>query len=104
MPRPRPRPRGQAAVELLAVLPVVAIAAWLAWQMIAAGHVLGVAGAAARHGERAAEVGAPAGAAARAALPAGWARRARVTVTAAGVRVRRPAIPAARTATVEVGP
>ncbi|HTI32862.1 MAG TPA: hypothetical protein VL422_04235, partial [Miltoncostaea sp.] len=80
----RRRPRGQAAVELLAVLPVIALAAWLAWRMVAAGHVLGVAGAAARHGERAAEVGAPAAAAARAALPAGWARAARVTTAADG--------------------
>ena len=98
------RPRGQAAVELLAVLPVVAIAAWLAWQMIAAGHVLGVAGAASRHGERAAEVGAPAAAAARAALPPGWARRARVTASAAGVRVRIPLPGLPEAATVEVGP
>jgi hypothetical protein len=100
----RPRPRGQAAVELLAVLPAVAAAAWLAWQMIAAGHVLGVAGAAARHGERAAQVGAPAAAAARAALPPGWAQRARVTASAAGVRVRVPLAGLPEAAWVEVGP
>lgn len=100
----RHRPRGQAAVEFLAVLPVVAIAAWLAWQMIAAGHVLGVAGAAARHGERAAEVGAPAAPAARAALPAGWARRARVTAGAEGVRVRVPLTGLPQAVTVEAGP
>ena len=98
-----PRPRGQAAVELLAILPVLAIAAWLAWQMIAAGHVLGVAGAAARPGERAAEVGAPAAAAARAALPAGLARRARVTAAAGGVRVRVPLAGLPEVAAVEVG-
>ena len=98
-----PRPRGQAAVELLAVLPVIAIAAWLAWQMIAAGHVLGVAGAAARHGERAAEVGAPAAAAARAALPTGWARTARATVTASGVRVRVPLAGLPEPVVVEAG-
>ncbi|MGE0028818.1 MAG: pilus assembly protein [Thermoleophilia bacterium] len=100
----RPRPRGQAAVELLAVLPVVAIAAWLAWQMIVAGHVLGVAGAAARHGERAAEVGAPAAPAARAALPPGWARRARVTAGTDGLRVRLPLTGLPEPFTVEVGP
>src|SRR5688572_4387988 len=100
----RPRPRGQAAIEFLAVLPVVAIAAWIAWQMIAAGHVLGVAGAAARHGERAAEVGAPAGAAARAALPPGWARRARVHADAGGVRVRLPLRGLPEATWVEVGP
>jgi hypothetical protein len=72
--------------------------------MIAAGHVLGVAGAAARQGERAAEVGAPAAAAARAALPPGWARRAGVTATAAGVRVRVPLTGLPEAATVEVGP
>ncbi|HET6691099.1 MAG TPA: hypothetical protein VFG74_09555 [Miltoncostaeaceae bacterium] len=100
----RSRPRGQAAVELLAVVPAVAIAAWLAWSMITAGHVLGVAGAAARHGERAAEVGAPAAAAARAALPQGWARRARVTSTAQGVRVRIPLTGLPEATWVEVGP
>ncbi len=99
----RHRPRGQAAVELLAVLPAIAIAAWIAWQMIAAGHVLGVAGAAARHGDRAAEVGAPAAPAARAALPAGWARRARITATAAGVRVRVPLAGLPEAAWVEEG-
>src|SRR6478735_1284842 len=85
----RHRPRGQAAVELLAVLPAIAIAAWLAWRMVAAGHVLGVAGAAARHAERAGEGGAPAAAAARAARPAGWARGARIPTDGA-VRVRVP--------------
>ncbi|HTI35736.1 MAG TPA: hypothetical protein VL422_18815, partial [Miltoncostaea sp.] len=90
-PMHRRRPRGQAAVEFLAILPVIAIAAWLCWRMVAAGHVLGVAGAAARHGERAAEVGAPAAAAALAALPTGWARAARITTgTGGAVRVRVP--------------
>jgi hypothetical protein len=98
------RPRGQAAVELLAVLPALAIAAWIAWQMVAAGHVLGLAGAAARHGDRAAEVGAPAAAAARGALPPGWARRARVTASAEGVRVRLPLPGLPRPVAVEAGP
>jgi hypothetical protein len=101
---PSRRPRGQAAVELLAVLPALAVAAWIAWQMVAAGHVLGVAGAAARHGARAAEVGAPAAAAARDALPPGWARRARVTASVDGVRVRLrlPGLPGG--IAVEAGP
>jgi hypothetical protein len=86
------------------VLPALAVAAWIAWQMIAAGHVLGLAGAATRHGERAAEVGAPAAAAARAALPDGWARRARVRADAAGVRVRLPLRGLPEAAWVEVGP
>ena len=93
----RPRPRGQAAVELLALLPVIALAALVAWQMVVAGHVLTVAGAAARTGVRAAEVGAPAGPAALAALPARYAMSGEVVAledAPGGARVRvRVAVP-----------
>ncbi len=80
--------RGQAAVELIALLPALVLVALIGWQLAVAGHAWIVAGGAARAGARAAEVGAPAGAAARAALPAGYARAAAVTAMEGGARVR----------------
>jgi cell wall-associated NlpC family hydrolase len=68
MPELRAR-RGQAAVELLALLPLIALAAVVGWQVVAAAHAWGLASDAARRGARAAVVGAPARAAALAALP-----------------------------------
>jgi hypothetical protein len=61
--------RGQAAVELVAVLPVVAALAAVLWQLAVAGHAVWAAAAAARVAARAAAVGADPAAAARGALP-----------------------------------
>lgn len=84
--------RGQASVELVALLPALAALAVACWWIVATAHAWSLAGGAARAGARAAEVGAPAEAAARAALPSGHARRARVAVVGGGrVRVRLPA-------------
>jgi hypothetical protein len=86
--------RGQATVELVALLPALAIVALLCAQLVVAGHAWTLAGGAARAGARAAEVGAPATAAATGALPAGHASRARVAVVDDGRRVRvRLAVP-----------
>lgn len=80
---------GQAAVELVAVLPALVLVALIGWWLAVAGHTWVLAGGAARAGARAAEVGAPAREAALSVLPAGYARGALVTEDAeAGVRVR----------------
>jgi hypothetical protein len=82
--------RGQAAVELVALLPALLVLGLLAWQLAAAAHAWLVAGSSARAAARAAAVGAPAGDAARAALPRGWAGAARVRTAGGEVRVRVP--------------
>ena len=95
--RRRRSQRGQALVELVALLPALVLAGVLAWQMVLAGHVWTLAAGAARAGGRALEVGAPAGPAALAALPARHAAGADVTTredAAGGARVRvRLAVP-----------
>lgn len=89
MPRVPPRQSGQATVELVALLPLLLLAALIGWQLAVAGYAWTVAGGAARAGVRAHEVGAPARAAALAALPGSYARGARVEASADGeVRVR----------------
>lgn len=91
----RRRQRGQAAVELVALLPLLILVALVAWQLAAAGYAWTVASGAARAAARAQEVGAPAREAALAALPAGFARGARVRAGADGsvtVRVRVPPV------------
>jgi hypothetical protein len=89
MPRPRTRQRGQAALELIALLPVLVLAALIGWQLAVAAYAWTVASGAARAGARAQEVGAPARAAALAALPGRYARAARVEAgDGGGVRVR----------------
>ena len=83
--------RGQAAVEFVAVVPFVLVAALVAWQLVLVGHVAWVSAGAARSGARAALVGRDAGAAARSALPASLRRATRVSRGAAGgVRVSVP--------------
>ena len=62
--------RGQAAVELLGVLPAALLVVLAGWQLVLAGHALWLAGNAARAGARAQAVGADPRAAARRALPA----------------------------------
>jgi hypothetical protein len=97
MPRRRPpTPSGQASVELVALLPALALVGLACWWIVAGALAWSQASGAARAGARAAEVGAPAAAAARGVLPAPLARRARVEVGADGrvgvhLRVPRPA-------------
>src|SRR3954471_21657154 len=61
--------RGQAAVEFVAVVPFVLVAALVAWQLALVGHIAWSAAGAARSGARAALVGRDAPRAARSALP-----------------------------------
>ena len=60
---------GQAAVELVALLPILALVAALCWQLALAGHVTWVAGSAARSAARAQALGDDPAPAARRALP-----------------------------------
>jgi hypothetical protein len=85
---------GQAAVELVAALPALLLAALLALQMLAAGYALTLADGAAEAGALALAAGRPAAAAARAALP-GWAKgEVEVSVRGGEVSVRlRPPSP-----------
>ena len=87
--------RGQAAVELVALLPLLILVALVGWQLAVAGYSWTVASGAARAAVRAAEVGAPARAAALAVMPGRCARGARVDAGADGsvrVRVAVPAV------------
>jgi hypothetical protein len=67
---PNARERGQATVELVALLPLVAVLAGALWQAAVAGQAVWLAGSAARAAARASAVGADARAAARRVLPA----------------------------------
>jgi hypothetical protein len=62
------RANGQAAVELVALLPLAALLVAGAWQLAVAGHAAWAAGSAARAAARAAAVGADPRAAARGQL------------------------------------
>ena len=80
--------RGQAAVELLATLPVVLVVALVIAQVMAVGYASVLAGNAAEAGALALAGGGDPRAAARTALP-GWSRaRGQVSVTDGEVRVR----------------
>jgi hypothetical protein len=75
MPVRRPVPsarseHGQASVELVALLPLVAVLAGLLWQAVVAGQAVWLAGSAARAAARASAVGGDERAAARRVLPA----------------------------------
>ena len=85
---------GQATVELVAALPALLLAAFLALQLLAAGFALTLADGAAEAGAMALASGRDAGPAARGALP-GWARgRASVEVRGGRVTVEvRPPSP-----------
>ncbi len=74
------RTEGQAAAELVALLPLAALLLAGAWQLVIAGHAAWAAGSAARAAARAAAVGADARAAARAHAARG--ARARVCACA----------------------
>jgi hypothetical protein len=87
---------GQATVELVALLPVLAVVLAAAWQAALAGHAAWAAAAAARAAARAQAVGADPGEAARTHLPASLERGLRVTTEPGGdveVTVRIPSLP-----------
>lgn len=73
---------GQASVELLALLPALALIAALAFQALLAGETWWLASVAAREGARASALGRDAGEAARAAVPGAF-RGGRMAVTPA---------------------
>jgi hypothetical protein len=77
--------RGQATVELVAALPALLLAAFVALQLLVAGYALTLADGAAEAGALALASGDSAAAAARAALP-GWAEDD-VSVSVRGGRV-----------------
>ena len=81
---------GQASVEFVALLPLLAVLCGLIWQLVLVGHTAWAAGSAARASARAAAVGGDPEAAARRALPGGLERRLRVQVRPGdrGVEVR----------------
>jgi hypothetical protein len=64
--------RGQAAIELVAAMPALLLAALVALQLLAAGYAMTLADGAAEAGALALASGSPATEAARGALP-GWA-------------------------------
>jgi pilus assembly protein CpaE len=88
MPRARAQ-EGQATVEFMGLLPVLALVALLGWQAVVAGQATWLAGTAAREAARARALGQDPAAAARRALPPGLRRGLRVTRDGDdGVRVR----------------
>jgi hypothetical protein len=80
------RERGQAAVEVVALLPLLAAVALGAMQALAAGAAVELAGHAAHAGAVALAEGRDGAAAARAAVP-GWSR-SRIAVEVRGSRVQ----------------
>jgi hypothetical protein len=70
---------GQASVELVVLIPVVAMLAFAAWQVIVAGHAAWVVAGAARAAARAEAVGGDPADAARRALPSSLERGLKVT-------------------------
>jgi hypothetical protein len=88
--------RGQAAVELLAVVPALLVAGLVAWQLVLVGHAAWGAAHAARAAARADVVGEDAVRAARSALPASLARGLDVERSADGITRARIAVPLAR--------
>jgi hypothetical protein len=84
---------GQASVELVAVLPAIAVCLAIAAQTVVVGWALWSAGNAARAGARAEEVGSDAEAAARRALPGALRDGAAIrSGDGVKVKVRVPAI------------
>ncbi|MDX6690344.1 MAG: hypothetical protein QOG15_1801 [Solirubrobacteraceae bacterium] len=69
-PHRGPRDSGQATVELVALLPLVAVLAGILWQAAIVGQAIWLSGSAARAAARASAIGADAGRAARGVLPA----------------------------------
>jgi Flp pilus assembly protein TadG len=103
MPVPDPRAiafvrahDGQAAVELVALLPVIAALLAALWQAALAGHATWAASAAARAAARAHAIGADPRRAARDRLPGSLERDLRLKTTGAGeveLAVRVPRLP-----------
>lgn len=88
------RQAGQATVELIAALPALLLAGYLAFQLLAAGYALTLADGAAEAGALALASGRSAGRAAREALP-GWANEDADVRVAGGrvtVRLRPPSL------------
>jgi hypothetical protein len=83
----RPGQRGQAAAELLGVLPALIALALAGWLLVAAAHAWLLADGAARAGAEAAAAGRDPGRAVREALPPGYRDSVRVQVE------RRPGRP-----------
>ena len=83
-----PRDSGQASVETVALLPLVALVGALLWQGLLVGQAAWLAGSAARGAARAQAVGADPRAAAAAALPERLRRGLVVRAGASDVRVR----------------
>jgi hypothetical protein len=88
------REGGQATVELVAALPALLLAGYIAFQLLATGYALTLADGAAEAGALALASGRPAVRAAREALP-GWAAED-ASVSASGgrvtVRLRSPSV------------
>ncbi len=92
MSHPRPE-SGQASVETVAIVPLVLLAAAVAWQLVLTGHTLWLCANAARAAARADLVGESSARAARSALPRSLERDLSVTRLHNGairVRVRLP--------------
>jgi hypothetical protein len=87
VPDPRPS-HGQAAVELVTLLPLVLVLLAGATQVVLAGHAWWAASAAARAAARAHAVGSPALPAAQRSLPASLDDRVEVERAGDGVAVR----------------
>lgn len=85
---------GQASVELVALLPVMAGIVLACWQCVVAGESWWLTGAASRAAARAAVIGADPQAAARATLPRHVRRRLSVVHAADGRLVVRVVVPA----------
>jgi hypothetical protein len=80
---------GQASVELVALLPLVAVVGFGLWQAVVAGQAAWLAGSSARAAARASAVGGDVRAAAGELLPGSLRRGLRVDTPSAGtVRVR----------------
>ncbi|CAB4864906.1 unannotated protein [freshwater metagenome] len=90
--RRRGRDHGQATVELVALLPLIAALLLAGWQAVAAGRTWWLAASAARAGARAAQVGGDPRAAARLAVPGAVRARVRVREQGARVTVRLPVL------------
>ena len=96
--------RGQASVELVVVLPLIAVLVAAVWQAALAGQAVWLSGAAARAAARAVAVGDDGGRAARAVFPRALARQLVVRTSRDGAVSLSVGIPAlvggARLATV----
>jgi hypothetical protein len=96
--------RGQASVELVAVLPLIAVLVAAVWQAALAGQAIWLSGAAARAAARAVAVGGDGGRAARTVLPRALGRRLVVRTSRDGAVTLSVGIPSlvggARLATV----